>query len=795
MVRMMIGAVLAACIAPAAVGGQVPFAEQGKRAHAALAEHASAHEPGATAAVVRDGAVIYRGAIGLASLEQRTPLTPESVLDIGSVSKQLTAFAIVLLEAQGRLSLDDDIRTHLPELPEFTQRVTVRNLLQHTSGLREIYNTMMIGGWQTGDAMTQEQALRLVVAQPELQFTPGSAHLYNNTGYMLLADIVARVTGQPFAGWMQENVFAPLGMSRTVIMHRLGQVIPGSADSYASIDDGFVRVYDNSTIQGAGGIYSTVEDIAQWIRHWSRPVIGTGALLERMQERAVLTDGDTLPYALGINVGSMRGLRRIQHGGSSAGFRTALLILPELGGGVVVQSNNAGLNTGRLASELVEIVFADRMQAAPDRTAQTSSEDSSDETRSTPAWQPTPADLARYAGVYYSAEVEAVYNLGVEGDTLVLKHRRIGEVKLAPRRRDVFGGRVVGELRFERADDGRITGFAVDNGRTRDVRFTAGGPGRGAAGAGAAAPRRDYSAPLDAPYTAENVIITTPAGHTLAGTLTLPRGASAAARVPAIVTISGSGAQERDEELGTLLPGYRPFRQFADSLGRRGIAVLRMDDRGTGGSTGNHGTATSADFAQDIRAGLAWLRSRPEIDAARLGLVGHSEGGLIAPIVATKEPDLAGIVLLAGPSWSGRRILEFQLGNLARADTSLTGARLDSALARIPARIDSMKSASPWMDFFMDYDVLAVARQVRAPVLVLNGGTDLQVTADQANELAETMRSGGNRDVTVHVFPDVNHLFIHDRVGMPTGYARLTRSAVEPEVVGMLVEWLVDRLR
>jgi hypothetical protein len=359
----------------------------------------------------------------------------------------------------------------------------------------------------------------------------------------------------------------------------------------------------------------------------------------------------------------------------------------------------------------------------------------------------------------------------------------------------VFGGRVVGELRFERADDGRITGFAVDNGRTRNVRFTASVPGRGASAAGPATARRDYAAPLDAPYTAENVTITTPAGHTLAGTLTLPRGASAGARVPAVVTITGSGAQHRDEELGTLLPGYRPFRQFADSLGRRGIAVLRMDDRGTGGSTGDHATATSADFAEDIRAGLAWLRTRPEIDAARLGLVGHSEGGFIAPIVATKEPDLAGIVLLAGPSWSGRRILEFQLGNLARADTSLTGARLDSALARIPARIDSMKSASPWMDFFMDYDVLAVARQVRAPVLVLNGGTDLQVTAEQANELAETMRSGGNRDVTVHVFPDVNHLFIHDRVGMPTGYARLTRSAVEPEVVGMLVEWLVDRLR
>lgn len=483
MVCRVIALVLAAGVVPGAALGQVSLADQAVRADAVLAEHARAGEPGIVAVVVRDGAVVYRGALGLASLEQLTPLTPQSVLDIGSVSKQFTAFAVVLLEARGRLSLDDDIRKHLPELPEFAQGVTIRNLLQHTGGLREIYNTLMIGGWQSGDAMMQEQAVRLVLAQPALQFAPGSEHLYNNTGYMLLAEIVARVTGEPFASWMHDNVFTPLGMSRTVIMHRLGQVIRGSADSYAggdSGDNGFVRVYDNSTIQGAGGIYSTVDDMAQWIRHWNQPVVGTRALLERMQERTVLTKGDTLAYALGVNVGSVRGLRRIQHGGSSAGFRSSLIILPEAGGGVIVQSNNAGVNAGRVANALMEIFFADRMQAAPVRTADATDE-AEDDGADAASWQPSPAELARYTGTYYSAEVEAVYNLVVTGDTLVLRHRRIGEVKLQPRRRDVFGGRVVGELRFERDDAGRITGFVVGNGRTRDVRFTAGAPRSGSA--------------------------------------------------------------------------------------------------------------------------------------------------------------------------------------------------------------------------------------------------------------------------------------------------------------------------
>jgi hypothetical protein len=309
----------------------------------------------------------------------------------------------------------------------------------------------------------------------------------------------------------------------------------------------------------------------------------------------------------------------------------------------------------------------------------------------------------------------------------------------------------------------------------------------------ARAPKPDYSPPMGAPYTAEAVTVQTPMGHTLAGTLTLPNGASRANPVAAIVTMTGSGAQDRDEMLESP-PGYRPFRQFADSLGRRGIAVLRMDDRGHGGSTGDHKAATSADFAQDIRAGLAYLRTRPEIDATRLGLLGHSEGGLIGPLVAIEEPALRALVIMAGPSWNGRQILEYQLANLTRNDTALSGPRLDSALAAIPTRVDSLGAANRWMGFFLKHDVLAVARQLKPPVLILNGGTDQQVTPEQAEELAAAIRSGGNSDVTVKVFPDLNHLFLYDPVGYPGGYGRLTRSAVEPVVIATAVEWLVIRL-
>ena len=305
----------------------------------------------------------------------------------------------------------------------------------------------------------------------------------------------------------------------------------------------------------------------------------------------------------------------------------------------------------------------------------------------------------------------------------------------------------------------------------------------------------DYSAPAGAPYTAEDVTISTPAGHTLAGTLTLPMSASAARRVPAVVTISGSGPQDRDEAIG--LPGYRPFRQYADSLARRGIATLRMDDRGTGASKGTFRRSTSADFAEDIRAGLAYLRTRAEIDTARMGVIGHSEGALIAPMVAEKEPSLRAIVLLAGVARPARGALTFQMTNLINHDTSLTQARKDSAIATIPAKIDSMMAADPWMDFFLKYDPSATARRLNSPaVLILTGANDQQADPTQVDEWAAAFRSAGNQNVTARVLPGLNHLFVPDPDGFPLNYRKLPAPVVIPApIVGTVVDWLAQRFQ
>ena len=300
----------------------------------------------------------------------------------------------------------------------------------------------------------------------------------------------------------------------------------------------------------------------------------------------------------------------------------------------------------------------------------------------------------------------------------------------------------------------------------------------------------DYSAPADAPYTATNVTIPTPMGHTLAGTLTVPKGKGP---FPAIVTITGSGAQDRDEEIW-LVKGFRPFRQIADSLGRSGIAVLRMDDRGWGGSGGDAATSTSLDFANDIKAGLAWLRTRPEIDGKRLGLVGHSEGGLIAPIVASQDPGLRGIVLMAGPAQTGREILEFQNRYAIEHNTAIKPEARDSAFKVALAGIDSVAKTNPWIKFFMEHDPKVTAAKVKTPTLILQGATDQQVTAVQAEDLAKALRSGGNKDVTVKVFPDANHLFIQDPSGNPSGYTALTSGRIRDDVMVALVSWLRAKL-
>ena len=309
-----------------------------------------------------------------------------------------------------------------------------------------------------------------------------------------------------------------------------------------------------------------------------------------------------------------------------------------------------------------------------------------------------------------------------------------------------------------------------------------------------AAERISYDAPADAPYTSEHVTIPTSRGYTLAGTLTKPKNATG--KVPVVVTISGSGPQDRDSRIG-IVKDYAPFRDIADTLGRRGIAVLRYDDRGVGESGGKgaaRDSATSEDFADDVLSVVQYLRTRADVDGARIAVAGHSEGGIIAPIAAVKDPRLKAVVLMAGPAYNGRRILEFQNENAIRSAPNATDAQRDSVRRTIPAALDSIQRVNRWMRYFMTADPLVTARRVQQPVLILQGDTDQQVTPEQADSLAATMRRAGHKAVTLQHFPATNHLFLADASGAPAGYAALTDTRVRREVLGALADWLARTL-
>lgn len=309
-----------------------------------------------------------------------------------------------------------------------------------------------------------------------------------------------------------------------------------------------------------------------------------------------------------------------------------------------------------------------------------------------------------------------------------------------------------------------------------------------ARGATPADVRISYDAPADAPYIAEHVRIPAGKDFSLAGTLTRPKNAQ---RVAVAITISGSGPQDRDSRIASV-PGYAPFREIADTLARRGIATLRFDDRAVGESGGIETAAvvTTADFADDVLSIVAWLRRRPDIDSTGIMLIGHSEGGMIAPMVAAADTGIRAIALLAGPAYDGKRILMFQ--NRQAIDAlAIPQATKDSIMTSIPARLDSLGRTSNWIGFFMHHDPLPVIRNVRQPVLIVQGETDRQVTQEQADTLAIALRAAGNSNVTLRKFPATNHLLLEDSSGAPAGYANLKSTRVRRDVLGAIADWVV----
>lgn len=343
---------------PRTNGAQPSSDALARRVDSLFSFYARTDAPGLAVAAVRDGQIVLARGYGLADLEHRIPITPSTVFDVASVSKQFAGLAIAMLVEQGKVRLADDVRRYIPELPDMGRPITIDHLVHHTSGLRDWPGTLAVAGWRFDDVISFDQILRMARYQRTLNFVPGSEYTYSNTGYNLLAEVVQRVTGQSFRQWTHEQLFVPLGMQRTVFRDDHTMVIPDRAFGYARASDGSWRATTNNlTALGSSSMMSTVEDLARWVINFDSARVAGPTALAMARTRGVLNDGRTIPYAFGVSHGEHRGAPTVGHSGSWASFATYVVHFPAQRAGVVVLANSPMVNASRAAFQVADVLL------------------------------------------------------------------------------------------------------------------------------------------------------------------------------------------------------------------------------------------------------------------------------------------------------------------------------------------------------------------------------------------------------------------------------------------------------
>lgn len=488
--------------------------------------------PGCAVGVQRgDSAPVIR-AYGLAEMEHGVPARADTVYEAGSVSKQVVAAAILLLVQDGRIALDDDVRTYVPELPDYGTPITIRMLLNHTSGLRDWGAVVEMEGWPRGTrTVTNDDTVRITARQRQTNFVPGSEWQYTNAGYNLSSVIIQRITGQSLAQFTQERLFQPLGMTHSRWRDDFSAVVPGRAVAYGRRDGAYHQAMPFENAYGNGGMLTTIEDLLNWNRALDDGRLPP-AIVAAMQERGT-AGGRQISYGLGLFVDRYRGVTEVAHAGSTAGYRAWLGRYPEAGLSIALMCNTAEADGGALGRSVAALYLPDRadpaaqaetftegrtppapglfvgegaeppltlavdgegyptlrgqrlIQTGPDQyrmgsaTVTVSSQDNLEVTtvdRGTvaytrkPWFMPVPADLEPFVGTYVSDEIPVRMTVSIAGGGLALARGGDAPQALSPAQVDTFVGGP-GTLWFQRDESGRVTTLHLNNGRIRDLRL------------------------------------------------------------------------------------------------------------------------------------------------------------------------------------------------------------------------------------------------------------------------------------------------------------------------------------
>ncbi|MEO7989796.1 MAG: serine hydrolase domain-containing protein [Chryseolinea sp.] len=440
-----------------------------------LFSHYNAETPGVSVAVVKDGKIVFTKGYGRANLEYGIPNTPQTVFQIASVSKQFTAFAIYLLEKQGKLSFEDDIRKYIPELPQYGKTIKIKYLLAHTSGLRDQAALLALAGWQVEDVITTDQILKVALKQKELNFETGTTFGYSNTGYTLLAKIAERITGQSFADFTRKNIFEPLGMTNTQIYDDYHAIVKNRAHSYEKRNDAYVKVELNCSNAGPSGVLTTVEDMAKWVNNFDHPKAGDSKLIAEFNKISLLDnaepvvwsarEGDTTYHAKGQLHWRYRGLHVISHGGHTAGFRAGLTRFPENNFSVIALSNDEHYDILGIAKKIIGFYLKDELE----EEANTANPIINETKNQTANYN---INLNDFKGDYYSDELTTGYSIKVNKDKVTMTHHRLSDIELTRIGENKFSGINSFAFEIEFVKSGKeITGFTISNFGAKNVKF------------------------------------------------------------------------------------------------------------------------------------------------------------------------------------------------------------------------------------------------------------------------------------------------------------------------------------
>ena len=317
------------------------------------------NEPGVSVAVIKDGDFVYKFSKGMSNLEYDIPITSSTVFHIASVSKQFTMFAILLLEQEGKLSIDDDIRKYFPEMADYGDTIRLRHLANHTSGIRDIFDLTNLIGIRNEDMISNDQTIKLITCQKGLNFKPGEKYEYCNSGYILLAEIVKRVSGMSFADFTTSKIFKPLKMMNSQFLDFPELIIKNRAYSYFKQDTTYYKSLLNFSFVGSSGLNTSTEDLSLWAMNFENKNVGSDIIFNKMKERGKLNNGELIPYALGQELKSYKGLDIVFHGGGDAGYRSYLLRVPKHKFSIAILSNSQEFNPLDIAYEIVDFYLKD----------------------------------------------------------------------------------------------------------------------------------------------------------------------------------------------------------------------------------------------------------------------------------------------------------------------------------------------------------------------------------------------------------------------------------------------------